>query len=107
MVRQPHLQRHNDEYAGTRRYIVCYDTPSDRRRQALSGLLTTFGVRVQFSVFECVLNDHELRRMTRAIDQAIDADLDNVLILQCAAPGKPSHPHLCRYADRAHNFWLA
>ncbi|HEU5382954.1 MAG TPA: CRISPR-associated endonuclease Cas2 [Ktedonobacteraceae bacterium] len=37
-------------------YIVSYDVPDDRRRARIHSALTSFGVWVQYSVFECFLN---------------------------------------------------
>ena len=88
------------------RYIVCYDISDDRRRSTLSRLLTGYGVRVQWSMFECVLNDLEIRRLVAAIDRVID-ERDNVLINQCAATGTPSHPRLAQYVDGRHDFWVS
>ncbi|MGG6269693.1 CRISPR-associated endonuclease Cas2 [Leptolyngbya sp. AN03gr2] len=36
-------------------YLVCYDVIHDRRRDRVSRLLEGYGLRVQKSVFECVL----------------------------------------------------
>ena len=36
-------------------YLVCYDIVSDYRRNKVSQLLEGYGIRVQRSVFECLL----------------------------------------------------
>ncbi|XHX79484.1 MAG: CRISPR-associated endonuclease Cas2 [Stenomitos frigidus ULC029] len=36
-------------------YLICYDITNDRRRDRVSRLLEGYGLRVQKSVFECVL----------------------------------------------------
>lgn len=41
--------------ARNRHYIVVYDISDDRERLAVADLLSSYGVRVQFSVFECRL----------------------------------------------------
>jgi CRISPR-associated protein Cas2 len=49
-------------------YIVVYDIPCDKRRKKISDLLEGYGKRVQYSVFECILNQdkyHELRKRLR------------------------------------------
>lgn len=38
------------------RYVVTYDIADDRRREDVSTLLSGYGPRVQFSVFECDLH---------------------------------------------------
>jgi CRISPR-associated endonuclease Cas2 len=89
------------------RYIVTYDTPSDARRARLHRLLSGFGVRVQWSVFECVLADGELRRLRRLIDRTAEPDLDSVFVFRCAAAGSPTHPWLARHEDRDMSYWLS
>ncbi len=36
-------------------YLICYDIVHDRRRDRVSRLLEGYGLRIQRSVFECVL----------------------------------------------------
>lgn len=36
-------------------YLITYDISDDKRRKKVSDLLEGYGVRVQYSVFECVL----------------------------------------------------
>lgn len=38
------------------RYVFCYDVPNDRRRTKLAKFLDGYGERVQYSVFEAVLD---------------------------------------------------
>lgn len=40
-------------------YVICYDIPDDKRRKKISDLLEVYGSRVQYSVFECVLNSKQ------------------------------------------------
>jgi len=44
--------------------VVSYDIPDDRRRLQLSKALKDFGKRVQWSVFECHLDDRQLGEST-------------------------------------------
>jgi CRISPR-associated protein Cas2 len=37
-------------------YVVSYDIPEDRKRDRVSKTLLDFGARVQYSVFECILD---------------------------------------------------
>lgn len=41
---------------GSTLYVISYDVPDDRRRARIHSVLTSFGVWVQYSVFECFLN---------------------------------------------------
>ena len=89
-----------------KRYWISYDISSDSRRTQLSQLLTGWGVRVQFSAFECVLNTREIKQLQRQIKRLVKAQDGEVVILQCAAPGRPGHPQLGRPHDAQHNYWL-
>ena len=89
-----------------RRHLICYDSPSDRRRSALHRLLSGYGMWVQFSVFECVVSSGELRRLMREVDAIIDAPADKVQVFRCAAIGQPRHPGMLVNADNRHDYWL-
>ena len=57
-------------------HVIAYDITDDRRRQRFAGLCEDFGVRVQYSLFECWLEaddfDRLWPRLTAAIDPAED-----------------------------------
>ena len=44
-------------------YLICYDIASDSRRNRVTKLLETYGMRVQQSVFETVLNDAQYEQL--------------------------------------------
>lgn len=48
-------------------YIVCYDISNDRTRDHMSDRLLDFGVRIQESVFECLLDDQLYQRLLEGI----------------------------------------
>ena len=58
--------------------VVAYDIPDDRRRGRLHKTLLSYGTPVQYSVFECLLEDKELTRMKRAVRRIIKPRLDHV-----------------------------
>jgi CRISPR-associated protein Cas2 len=67
-------------------YVVSYDIPDDATRTKVFKLLEDFGKRVQFSVFECILDDKRLKEMTERIKKLIDVQKDSVRIYAlCAA----------------------
>ncbi len=47
--------------------IVAYDISSDKKRNAVAKILEQFGDRVQFSVFECVINKRTLGQLKRML----------------------------------------
>ena len=54
--------------------VVSYDISHDRRRARLSRELKNFGTRVQYSVFECVLEPKDIDRLQAAIERIIKPD---------------------------------
>ncbi|MBU1054413.1 MAG: CRISPR-associated endonuclease Cas2 [Proteobacteria bacterium] len=61
-------------------YLVSYDITDDRRRTRLAKALKDYGGRVQYSVFECLLNQELLDKMINRIDAIIDETEDSVRI---------------------------
>ena len=58
--------------------VVVYDISSDRRRTKLHNALLDYGTPVQYSVFECLLDEEGLARMRRAVGRAIRPRVDRV-----------------------------
>jgi CRISPR-associated protein Cas2 len=61
-------------------YVVCYDISDDKTRNQMSERLLDFGVRIQESVFECVLDEEAQERMVETLDKIRLADTDRVRI---------------------------
>jgi len=61
-------------------YIVSYDVPDDKRRLKVMNTLLDFGTRVQYSVFECIINDDRLLEKMTAKLKKIVSDEDSVRI---------------------------
>jgi len=60
--------------------LVSYDIPDDRRRARLAKVLQDYGERVQYSVFECNLNQVQLKRLLREIGNVIEEKMDSVRV---------------------------
>jgi CRISPR-associated protein Cas2 len=58
--------------------VVVYDISNDRRRTKLHDVLLDYGRPVQYSVFECLLDDEGLARMKRAVRKVIRPRVDRV-----------------------------
>lgn len=54
--------------------LVSYDIPDDRRRLKVMKTLEAYGVRVQYSVFECWLTPAQLKRLRRALKRLVHAE---------------------------------
>lgn len=48
-------------------YLICYDIVSNRRRDRVSRLLEGYGLRIQKSVFECVLTPDQYDLLQRRL----------------------------------------
>ena len=60
--------------------VVSYDLPNDRRRTRLANALEDFGVRVQYSVFECLLTPDQIERLRTRMASLLDPAEDSVRI---------------------------
>jgi CRISPR-associated protein Cas2 len=58
--------------------LVVYDISHDRRRTKLHNCLKDFGTPVQYSVFECLLDEAGLKRLKKAVARVIKPRLDRV-----------------------------
>ena len=58
--------------------IISYDVVDDKRRTKVLKLLKGYGTHVQYSVFECELDDQELMQVRRELGEIIDRHTDSV-----------------------------
>jgi len=66
-------------------YLVSYDIPDTKRRTKLAKTLEDFGDRVQYSVFECILDGDLLDKMMDRIHKIISAEADSVRVYALCA----------------------
>lgn len=59
-------------------WVIAYDTPSHRRRRKFAQLLEGYGMRVQWSVFECELRLEQLQRLRQRLERLIVVEEDSV-----------------------------
>ncbi|NET34859.1 MAG: CRISPR-associated endonuclease Cas2 [Cyanothece sp. SIO1E1] len=59
-------------------YLITYDIVKDTRRNKVAHLLEGYGMRVQKSVFECVLNQYQYDLLNRKLAQFIKPEEDQV-----------------------------
>ena len=64
-----------------RRYLVCYDIANPKRLRRVAKLLESYGTRLQYSVFECPLDELRLEQAKSALREEINADQDQVLFV--------------------------
>jgi CRISPR-associated protein Cas2 len=61
--------------------VVSYDIEDDKRRTKIAQKLEDFGTRVQFSVFECILNEEKFSELKDELTPLI-ADVDSLRFYQ-------------------------
>ena len=66
-------------------YLVCYDVNTEdkqgrARLSRVAKMCKNYGQRVQFSVFECSVNDTEYERFTSKLVKIIDPERDSLRI---------------------------
>lgn len=59
-------------------YLICYDVVLDRRRNKVAHLLEGYGMRVQKSVFECVLSPDQREMLQKKLNRYIKPEEDQV-----------------------------
>jgi CRISPR-associated protein Cas2 len=65
--------------------VIAYDIPDDKRRNKLVKLLKNYGKRVQFSVFEAMLDNNQVQKMIQRAKQLIDPKQDSVRVYRICA----------------------
>lgn len=66
-------------------YVVSYDIPDDKRRNTVAKTLLDFGTRVQYSVFECIMDEGLLQELTARLSQTIVEEEDKIRIYDLCA----------------------
>jgi len=64
-----------------RRYIITYDISDPKRLRGVARTLEGYGVRLQFSVFECLLDSMRLSKAKTALADIIDLSEDQILFI--------------------------
>ena len=58
--------------------VVSYDISDDKKRSKVAHILEDYGQRVQYSVFECLLEPEQLKKMKSAVERVIKPRKDRV-----------------------------
>ncbi|MGF1567008.1 MAG: CRISPR-associated endonuclease Cas2 [Nodosilinea sp.] len=59
-------------------YLITYDIPSDKRRKKVSDLLEGYGQRVQYSVFECMLESAKFKELKERLAKRVNLEEDSI-----------------------------
>ena len=58
--------------------LIAYDISDDRRLKQIAKLMEAYGERVQRSVFECVIDEHQLRILMHKVKHLMKLKEDKV-----------------------------
>ncbi|TAE61368.1 MAG: CRISPR-associated endonuclease Cas2 [Nostocales cyanobacterium] len=59
-------------------YVIVYDIPCDQRRKKISDILEGYGQRVQYSVFECLLNQDKYKELKKRLKKQVNSQEDSI-----------------------------
>ena len=76
-------------------WVVAYDSPNNKRRRKLAKLLEGYGERLQWSVFECRVHCHQLRRLRQGLARIATAE-DSIRVW-----GLPQRAHAAEQLGRS------
>lgn len=62
-----------------RRFLVAYDVPDDRRRSRLAKALSSYGDRIQYSVFVADCKPAKFVRLKLKVEALVERESDSVL----------------------------
>jgi CRISPR-associated protein Cas2 len=60
-------------------YIISYDIQKDKIRNKAAKLLTKYGLRVQYSVFECLLTTNDYQILFTKLSALVNHKTDSVI----------------------------
>ncbi|MEW6618767.1 MAG: CRISPR-associated endonuclease Cas2 [bacterium] len=60
--------------------VVSYDVRNDKKRNKIANLMEDYGTRVQYSVFECHLNQKVFDRMVKDVLKYLQIEKDSLRI---------------------------
>lgn len=63
------------------RYLVSYDIAHPKRLRRVAKTCQSYGTRIQYSVFECPLDDLRFQQLRAELDHHIHHDDDQILFI--------------------------
>ena len=64
-------------------YVVAYDVENDKMRTKVSKMLEKYGVRINYSVFECMFTEKQLLQVQEKINRLISTQTDTIVYYPC------------------------
>jgi CRISPR-associated protein Cas2 len=63
------------------RFLVCYDIANPRRLRRVEKTVSSFGSRLQYSVFECPLDEMRFQQLREQLTREINSEHDQILFI--------------------------
>lgn len=61
-------------------FLISYDIEDDKKRNRIAKIMEDYGKRVQFSVFECLMDMEQLNKLKNDFEKIIDKEKDSIRI---------------------------
>lgn len=71
------------------RYLVSYDISDSKRLRKIAKICESFGSRIQYSVFECPLDNLRLEKLKDKLHSTINHDEDQILFISLGPEKSP------------------
>jgi CRISPR-associated protein Cas2 len=81
------------------KYLITYDIENDKTRKKISDELEAFGYRVNYSVFECELNQTKLKRLKEKLEELVDIKTDSLRFYHVCENCIPKSFELCNKGE--------
>ena len=76
------------------RYFVCYDVSDPQRLARAYKKMQGYGDPVQYSVFDCSLNEKEIIYLKEDLEEILNLKEDRVLVINSGRIGKKTDKHV-------------
>ncbi len=73
------------------RYLVSYDIAHPKRLRRVAKVCQSYGSRIQYSVFECPLDELRFQELHNELDQIIHHEDDQILLISLG-PEQSANP---------------
>ena len=81
------------------KYLITYDIENNKRREKVSDELEAYGYRVNYSVFECELNQTKFKKLKTKLDELINKKTDSLRFYHICENCIPKSFELCNRED--------
>lgn len=81
------------------KYLITYDIENNKRREKVSDELEAYGYRVNYSVFECELNQTKFKKLKTKLEELINKKTDSLRFYHICENCIPKSFELCNRED--------